>query len=74
MAWLMVSTFGYALALPFLQDDRSRQRNREHKTDRLLRLRDHRHRMGIRTETRGAMATVPIRKGMRSRASMPSRF
>ena len=27
MAWLMVSTFGYALALPFLQDDRSRQRN-----------------------------------------------
>ena len=27
MAWLMVSTFGYALALPFLQDDRTRQRN-----------------------------------------------
>ena len=23
MAWLMVSTFGYALALPFLQDDRT---------------------------------------------------
>ena len=29
MAWLMVSTFGYALALPFLQDDRTRQRNQE---------------------------------------------
>ena len=27
MAWLMVSTFGYALALPFLQDDRTGQRN-----------------------------------------------
>lgn len=27
MAWLMVSTFGYALALPFLQDERTRQRN-----------------------------------------------
>ena len=26
MAWLMVSTFGYALALPFLQDNRTRQR------------------------------------------------
>ena len=28
MAWLMVCTFSYALALPFLQDDRTRPRNR----------------------------------------------
>ncbi len=27
LAWLTVSTFGYALALPYLQDDRTRQRN-----------------------------------------------
>ncbi len=29
LAWLMAATFGYALALPYLQDDRSRQGNGE---------------------------------------------
>ena len=27
LAWLMVSTIGYAIALPYLQDNRTRQRN-----------------------------------------------
>lgn len=74
MAWLMVSTFGYALALPFLQDDRSRQRNQGAPNRQAAPASRPSAQNGNQNRNQGAMATMPIRKGMRSRASMPSRF
>ena len=80
MAWLMVSTFGYALALPFLQDDRSRQRNQgalnrqAAPASRPSAKNGNQNRNQGRNGNNAATVTMPIRMGMRSRASMPSRF